>query len=44
LSTSQLKALCTMVKAEAACMTSPSDIEPSRNLGAHSRTGSTGAT
>ena len=32
-----------MVKAEAACITSPSDIEPSRNFGAHRMIGSTGA-
>ena len=32
-----------MVNAEAACMTSPSDIEPSRNFGAHRMMGSTGA-
>ncbi len=35
LSTSQLNAPCTMVKAEAACMTSPSDNGASRNFGAH---------
>ena len=32
-----------MVKAEAACITWPSVIEPSRNLGAHRMIGSTGA-
>ncbi len=32
-----------MVKAEAACITWPSDIEPSRNFGAHRMIGSTGA-
>ena len=31
------------VKADAACITSPSDIVPSRNFGAHKMTGSTGA-
>ncbi len=44
MSTSQLNAACTMVKADAACITSPSDIEPSRNFGAHRMIGSTGAT
>ena len=32
-----------MVKADAACITSPSDIEPSRNFGAHKMMGKTGA-
>jgi hypothetical protein len=43
LSTSQLNAACTMVKADAACMTSPNDIVPSRNFGAHRMIGRTGA-
>ena len=32
-----------MVKADAACITWPSDIEPSRYFGAHRMIGSTGA-
>ena len=32
-----------MVKADAACMTWPSDIEPSRNFGAHRMIGITAA-
>ena len=32
-----------MVKADAACITWPSDMLPSRNFGAHSRIGTTGA-
>jgi hypothetical protein len=43
LSTSQLKAACTIVNADAACMTSPSVIEPFRYFGAERSMGRTGA-
>ncbi len=43
LSTSQLTAPCTIVKADAACITWPRVIEPSDHFGAHRMIGSTGA-
>jgi hypothetical protein len=43
LSTSQPKALCTLTKADAACIISPRLISPQTYFGAQSRTGKIGA-